>query len=75
MSVSLAPTHTFLETRQRDPPRPRPSSYTHYTLLEAYWQRCNRFGEIFCSGAVGYIPPSGVGAWLCAPPQSPNHKT
>ena len=27
-------------------------------LLEAYWQRCNRFGEKSCSGAGGCIPPS-----------------
>ena len=24
----------------------------------ACWQRCNRFDDTFCSGAVGYIPPS-----------------
>ena len=28
-----------------------------YSLLEAYWQRCNRFGEKCCSGAGGLIPP------------------
>ena len=57
MSLWSRPTH-FWVTRQQDPPRPRPSSYAHYSLLEAYWQRCNRFGEKFCSGAGGLIPPS-----------------
>ena len=59
LSLRSRPTH-FWVTGQQDPPRPRLSSYAHYTLLEAYWQRCNRFGEIFCSGAVGYIPPSAA---------------
>ena len=47
----------FSDTSLRASPRPRPSSYAHSTLLEAYWQRCNRFGGLFCSGAGGLIPP------------------